>query len=110
MPQLIKCDYCGQQNGIEANCCEFCGAPVIMTELKVRTSHFLPEGSSFFQVSGSSSVMDYPEASELSTTAALLPKDRYGRETIFYDDDESDFHTPDPPKKGWREWLGIGDK
>lgn len=76
MTQFIECDYCGQRNDIDALCCEFCGAPVIMTELKVRESIFLPETTPFFTVASSTSAMDYPEASGLCTTAGDWETDK----------------------------------
>ena len=105
MTKFIECDYCGQRNPIESLCCEFCGAPVIMTELKVRNSYFLPESTPFFQVACSSSIMGGYPLTELCTTAS--PNDVYVYED--YDLDDPPEEAPSPPKRGWRERLGIGD-
>ena len=115
MTQFIECDYCAQNNYPDALCCQWCGAP-----MPILLPGISPEIKQVLEVKGhemqthstmlcSSTSVPY---TELCTTASLYD---WEVKEIRADEEarrawSEGYELPDPPKRGWRERLGIGGK
>ena len=119
MTTFIKCNHCEQNNYADALCCQWCGAPMPIPLLKVRDHGMYTYGG--FGL--------YPDCSTAMPMTMCSPSEEfndYFNRPLELDHDErvreikadeearrawsEGYELADPPKRGWREWLGIGDR
>ena len=104
MLNLTVCDYCTQKNYEDALCCQWCGAPLDsgLSDLQtiLRPLNTVECSSSTMHLRNYGS---YPESLD-NALAGDVNELHTAIESI-----EEELGQ-DSPKRGWRDWLGIGGR